>query len=103
MVPFIIQIPLGKIVLVPREGAHEGRVQVYFTAMDEEGAVADVQQDEISIQVPAEDLEDARGKYYTYEARLVMRPGRHLFGAGIRDAYGATSSFISVGVAAGSG
>ncbi len=103
MVPFVIEIPLGKVVLVPREGVYEGRVQVYFTAMDEEGAIADVQQDEISIQVPAEDLEDARGKHHPYEARLVMRPGRHLFGAGIRDAYGATSSFISVGVATGSG
>ncbi len=103
VVPFMIQIPLGKIVLVPREGAYEGRVLVYYTAMDEEGAIADVQQDQISIQVPAGDLEVARGKHYTYEARLVMRPGRHLFGAGIRDAYGATSSFVSAGVAAGSG
>lgn len=100
VVPFMIQIPLGKVVLVPREGVYEGRVQVFFTAMDEEGKIADVQQDEISIQVPEQDLEDARDKHYTYEARLVMRPGRHLFGAGIRDAYGATSSFISAGVAA---
>ena len=103
MVPFIIQIPLSKIVLVPREGSYEGRVQVFYTAMDEEGAVADVQQDLVSIQVPEHDLENARGKHYTYEARLLMRPGRHLFGAGIRDEYGAAASFISAGVAANGG
>ncbi len=102
VMPFFIRIPLGKIVLVPREGAYEGRVQVYYTAMDEKGAIAEVQQDLISIQVPKQDLEDARRKHYTYEARLLMRPGRHLFGVGIRDEYGATASFVSTGVAAGS-
>ncbi len=101
VVPFLIQIPLGKIVLVPRESAYEGRVRVFFTAMDEAGAIAEVQQDLISIHVPKQDLEDARGKHYTYEARLLMRPGRHIFGAGIRDEYGATASFVSTGVAAG--
>jgi VWFA-related protein len=99
VVPFLIRIPLGKIVLVPREGAYEGRLQVFFTAMDEDGAVAPVQQDVISIQVPEAELEDARSKFYTYEARLLMRPGRHLFGAGVRDEYGASASFISAGVA----
>ena len=99
VVPFMIRIPLGKIVLVPREGAYEGRLQVFFTAMDEEGAIADVQQDVVSIQVPRAELEDAKGKHYTYEARLLMEPGRHLFGAGVRDDYGAVASFISTGVA----
>ncbi len=102
VVPFVIQIPLAKVVLVPREGAHEGRVKVYFTAMDEEGVIADVQQDLISIEVPKQDLDDARGKHYSYEASLLMRPGRHIFGAGIHDEYGATASFVSAGVAAGS-
>ena len=103
VVPFLIRIPIGKIVLVPREGAYEGRLRVYFTAMAESGAVAPVQQDVISIQVPKPELEDAKAKYYTYEARLLMEPGRHLFGAGIRDDYGASSSFISAGVAATKG
>ncbi len=101
VVPFVIQIPLGNIVLVPREGAHEGRVKVYFTAMDEDGAIADVQQDLISIHVPKQDLENARGQHYAYEAKLLMRPGRHVFGAGVHDEYGASASFVSAGVAAG--
>ncbi len=103
VVPFLIRVPLGKVVLVPREGAYEGRLQVFFTAMDESGAVAHVRQDVVSIQVPRAELEDAKAKHYTYEARLLMEPGRHLFGAGIRDEYGATASFISAGVAATGG
>ncbi len=103
VVPFLVQIPLGKIVLVPRESSYEGRLRVYFTAMDEEGAVADVQQDEILIQIPRQDYDNARTKHYTYEARLLMRPGRHIFGAGVHDELGAAASFISAGVSASSG
>ena len=101
VVPFLIRIPLDKIVLIPRESVHEGRLQVYFTAMDEDGGVAEVQRDQISIQIPQQELEAARSKFYTYEAKLLMRPGKHLFGAGIHDELGAVASFVTTSVAAG--
>ena len=102
VVPFLIQIPLDEIVLIPREGVHEGRVKVYFTAMDDKGGVAQVQQDQISVKVPPQELEEARSKHYTYEARLLMARGRHLLGAGIHDEFGGVASFVTTSVATGS-
>ncbi|MDH3744403.1 MAG: VWA domain-containing protein [Acidobacteriota bacterium] len=103
VVPFVVQIPLDKVELVPRGTIYEGRVELYFTAMDEEGALSEIQQDKISIEIPPADLETAQTQHYTYELSLLMRPGRHVFGAGIRDEYGASASFVSRSVVAGSG
>ena len=99
----VFQIPLAKIVLIPRETLYEGRVKLYYTAMDEDGGIAEVQQDLISIQIPSSDLAGALEQYYAYEARLLIAPGRHIFGAGIRDEYGGSASFVSKGVLAGRG
>ena len=38
LVPVLVKIPLGKLVLVPREQTHEARVRLYIAAMDEKGA-----------------------------------------------------------------
>jgi len=101
--PFLIQIPLKKIVLVPRGTLYQGRVRIYFTAMDERGGIAEVQQDQISIEIPTQDFETAQNKHYAYEASLLLRRGRHIVGVGIQDEYGTAASFVSQSVDAGSG
>ncbi len=102
-VPILFQIPLGKIALVPRGEIYEGRVRVYFSAMDEEGRMSDVQGDLVPIEISAADLETARGQHYAYRTELLMRRGRHRFGAGVRDEYGAVASFVTIGIDAGGG
>ena len=103
VVPVLFKIPLGRIALVPRGEVYEGRVQVYFQAMDDEGKMSDVREDTIPIEIPAADLEAARSQHYAYRTQLLMRRGHHRFGAGVRDEYGAVTSFVSIGVEAGSG
>ena len=103
MVAIDIQIPLGKVVLVRRETMHEGRVKVFFSAMDAAGDIADVQQAVVPIRIPNEDVETALNQYYSYKATLLMRSGAHLVAVGVRDELGATSSFVTQSIRVGSG
>ena len=100
-VPVLVRIPLGKLVLLPREQIHVANVRVFLSVMDESGRTSDVQQAYVPIEIPADEVEEALGKFYTYEARLLMRPGRHAIAVGVRDEIGAVSSFVTGGVTVG--
>jgi VWFA-related protein len=94
-VPILVRIPLGKVVLIPRGELHRASLKLFFSAMDEKGGISDVQHSEVPIEIPSEELETARKKYYTYEVRLLMRAGQHRVAVGVRDEIGAESSFVT--------
>ncbi len=100
-VPILVRIPLGRIVLVPRETAHEARLEVFVSAMDERGATSEVSRAAVPITIPDADLPAALDKHFTYEARLLMRRGRHRVAVGVRDEIGATASFVTRGLQVG--
>jgi VWFA-related protein len=94
-VPILVRIPLGKVVLIPRGELYRASLRVFFSAMDEKGGISDVQQAAVPIEIPPEELETARQKYYTYEVRLLMRAGQHRVAVGVRDEIGAEISFVT--------
>jgi VWFA-related protein len=95
LVPVLVKIPLGKLVLVPREQTHEARVRLYIAAMDEKGGVSDVQQVTLPISIPAADLQGAMGKHYAYSVNLLMRRGDQKVAVGVRDDVAGESSFVA--------
>ena len=95
LVDLVVAIPIGKVTLVPRRDFHEARVKLFLAAMDDEGGVADVQEETVQIRIPADELEQARGADFNYSMRLLMRPGGHRIAVGIRDQIGAETSFVS--------
>ncbi len=101
--PIEVKIPLGKLVLVPREQAHEGSVRLFFAVMDSDGGTSEVQQARVPIQVPNGEVETARGKYYLYTVNLLMRGGEHRVAVGARDDVAAETSFLSRSVRVGAG
>ena len=101
LVDLVVQIPLGKITLVPRSDFHEARVKLFVAAMDGEGDVADVQEETVPIRIPLEEVERARQANFNYGMRLLMRSGPHRIAIGIRDEIGAETSFISEAIEIG--
>ncbi len=95
LVPVVVKIPLGKVVLVPREQSHEARLRLYIAAMDEKGGVSDVQQVQLPISIPAADLQGAMGKHYAYSVNLLMRRGDQKVAVGVRDDVAGESSFVA--------
>jgi hypothetical protein len=103
MQPIQVKIPIGKVVLVPREKTHEGAVRLFFAVMDSEGGTSEVQQARVPITVPNGEVATARGKFYVYSVTLLMRGGEHRVAVGARDDVAAESSFLSRSVQVGAG
>jgi VWFA-related protein len=89
-----VHIPIGKIVLVPRETLHEGRLRVFVAAMDREDRTSEVNNAPVPITVPEDKLAAALKQYYAYTLTLVMRPGPQRVAIGVRDDLGASTSFL---------
>lgn len=103
MVPVLVKIPLASIVLVPQREFHEGRIKLFFSAMDEKGDMANVQEVPLEIRIPSSQVEAALGKPYQFKTELQMRPGGHRVAVGVRDEIGAAESFVTRDVLVGSG
>lgn len=103
LMPILVGIPLDRIVLVPLEEVYEGRVRVYFGALDEDGDMSDVQEVNVPVRIPLDQLEDSAGKYFPFQTALQIRAGGHRVTVGIWDEMGAVSSFVSKPVFIGNG
>lgn len=93
--PVLVKIPMGKLVMVPREATHEARVRLFIAAVDGEGNTSEVQQVPLPISIPGAELEAAKGKQYVYSVSLLMRGGDQKVAVGVRDDVAAESSFVS--------
>lgn len=98
LVALKVKIPLGSLSYFPQPEMQRGKVKLFVGAMDSEGGVAPIQEVPVPIDIPQDQFADAKQKFYHYEMKLLMRPGRQVVAVGIRDEIGATSGFVSRGV-----
>jgi hypothetical protein len=101
-VPVLVGIPLGKITLLPLEESQEGKVKLYFGALDDGGDMSEISEVPLSIQIPNAELEEAMEGFYPYQTQLRMRRGPHRVTVGLWDVLGAEGSFASKSVRVGS-
>jgi hypothetical protein len=94
LVPIRVRIPLGKLVLIPQEQVHQGRVRVSLAVVDENGLLSPVEQTPVPITIPNGEIEIARTKYYVYEAQLLMRQGGQRVAVGVRDDFAGQTSYV---------
>jgi VWFA-related protein len=101
LLPIEVKIPIGKLLLVPREKVRTANVRFFVAAIDSDGNKSDVQQARIPIQVPEAEVATAKQKYYVYSVSLLMRGGDHRVAVGVRDDLASAESFLSKGVRVG--
>lgn len=101
LVPVMVRIPIGKLVLVPRELTEEAKVRLFIAAMDSSGGTSDVQQAPVPISIPKAEVAMAQGKQYVYSVTLLMRGGEQRVAVGVRDDVAAQASFVSRSVIVG--
>jgi VWFA-related protein len=104
LVPVLVRIPIGRLVLIPREatGTEESKVRLFIAALDDSGGTSDVQQASVPISIQKADLASAQKKQYVYSVTLLMRQGDQRVSIGVRDDVGAQASFLSRGLRVGS-
>ena len=102
VVPLAVQVPLGNLTLVPDKQRHIGRFRIAFAVMNDKGEVSPVQLlESVTVQIPEQDIEDARQRYYTYETQLLMRRGASKVAVSIHDELADQSSFVHRTVSVG--
>jgi VWFA-related protein len=101
LVPVIVRIPIGKLVLVPRELTEDAKVRLFIAAIDSRGSTSDVQQAPVPISIPKAEVTTAQGRQYVYTVTLLMRGGEQRVAVGVRDDVAAQASFVSRGVRVG--
>ncbi|MDX1645441.1 MAG: VWA domain-containing protein, partial [Thermoanaerobaculia bacterium] len=95
LVPIRVGIPLGEIVLVPREEHYLARTRLFIGAADDEEGISEVSDIEVPIRIPTAQYEEVLGKYFPFETTLLMRGGPHQVAVGLRDELGATESYVT--------
>ncbi len=93
--PIEVRIPIGRVTLLPGEQMHSGKIRISLAVMDEENQISPVEMSTVPIQIPEQDLEIARTKYYVYSATLQVRPGKQKIAVGLRDEVTGQQSFVS--------
>ena len=94
LVPLRVEIPLDRVILVPRGELHEGRVSLYIAVADESGRTAPVQHVPVVISIPSAEIDEALKRSFHYKVPLRMRTGRQRVAIGVRDDLGAAEAFV---------
>jgi VWFA-related protein len=95
-VSLLVIFPMAKLVLLPQDRVHEGRVTVLLGTRDGEGRTSDITQIDVPVRVPDAQLSAAMGQSVAYRATLLMRPGPHTLVVGVRDEYGNVNSTVTI-------
>jgi VWFA-related protein len=101
-VEVLVKFPLGKLVLLPKERFHEGRVTVFVGARDERGRISPIQEIDVPIRVPNDQLLTALGQTAAYKATLLLRPQPHTVAVAVRDELGNVDSSLATSFTPGS-
>lgn len=95
MVPIQVRIPVARLVLLPREKDHVGRIRLFIAALDEQGAMSEVQDTYLGINIPSDSVAEARQEYWLFNHQLLMGSGRQKLAIGVRDELGGAEAFIN--------
>ncbi len=95
LVAIRVGIPLGEVVLVPREEFYVAHTRLFIGAIDNEEGISEVSDIEVPIRIPSDQYEEVLDKYFPFETTLLMRGGPHQVAVGLRDELGATESYVT--------
>ncbi len=94
-VPVMVKVPLGKLVLLPQENVHVGRIGIFICARDGKGRSSPVQSVDVPIRIPNDQLLTALGQVAGYRMTLMIRPEEHSVAVGVRDELGRVESTVT--------
>ncbi|MEM6797091.1 MAG: VWA domain-containing protein [Acidobacteriota bacterium] len=97
--PILIEIPVGKLDLVPTAETHNASLSIYVTVKDKNGNPRPVQTVPFHLNIPNDKVEDARARAAHYSLPLVIRAGDQQAAIGVRDNVSGSFATIRVDLA----
>jgi VWFA-related protein len=89
-----IQIPMESLTLLPQgESEFAGGFDVYLVVGNKDNDMSDVARKAHQIHVPASDMKNIKGKYYTYTLDMIVERGLNRISIGVVDQISNVSGF----------
>ncbi|HKO56768.1 MAG TPA: VWA domain-containing protein, partial [Thermoanaerobaculia bacterium] len=98
IIPVIVRIPLQNLTFLQTDTGHRATFRVHFAALGQRADFAAGEDREQAIDVPAGELEKARGRYFTYETKLRVSPGKYRIAVGVFDPVSRLAGFGTMDV-----
>jgi VWFA-related protein len=92
VLPVVVQVPLAKLVLLPQERFHEGKLTLFVATRDERGRVSTLRRLDAPVHVANERLMGSLGQSVAYRVEVPLRPGEKAVAVGVRDEVGHVDS-----------
>jgi VWFA-related protein len=103
LVPVEVRVPLDRLLLIPRDGVHEGHLRFWLAARTGRGVNSAVVQTPLPppIRIPREILQQALNEDFSYRVNIALPPGIEHLAIGVRDDADSVNSFITTVIPAG--
>jgi len=96
--PIVVHVPLDRLVLVPQERFHEGKLTLLIATRDERGRIARLTRVAAPVRVGNDKLLSAAGKSIDYRLEVPLLPGGQTVAVGVRDEIGHLDSTAAIPV-----
>jgi VWFA-related protein len=93
-VTLTIAVPVSKLVLLPQDKVHQGKLTLLVGTRDEQGRTSDLTRIALPIQVPEGKMEAMLKQSVGYRTKLLLRPGPHRVVIAVRDEVGNVDSML---------
>lgn len=97
----LVKFPMAKLVLLPQEHVHEGRIKVFVGARDDQGRTSPITEVPVPIRIPNDQLLTALGQTATFRVQVAVRPGEQVIAVSVRDELGNADSTVTAKYTAG--
>ncbi len=94
VVSVMVKMPIAKLVLLPHDHFHEGRVTVFFGTRDSAGRTSKINKLAVPVRIANEDLKASMGKLAAFRVNLLVRPEQQTVAVGVRDDLGHVDSTV---------
>jgi VWFA-related protein len=96
LLPVVVHVPLAKLVLIPGERFHEGKLTLFVATRDERGRLSALHRLAAPVHVANDKLMGALGQSVAFRVEVAVRPGEQSVAVGVRDEVGHVDSTASV-------
>ncbi len=96
VIPLLVQVPLGKLALLPGEKEHRARLSLFVAVRDEKGRTSEVNRQLWPIRIANSEVLTALGQTAAYGVRLRMRGGRQKIAIRVLDEVTSLASTVNL-------
>jgi len=94
VVSVMVKTPISKLVLLPQQHFHEGRLTIFVGTRDGSGRTSRINKIAVPVRIPNEQLKASLGKFAAFRVNLLVRPEKQTVAVGVRDDLGHIDSTV---------